>query len=81
MLTSQILADIIYLVRWEIDMTPKQREMLLSYHRDLEAADIADFDGALGWTNRERVINALIRKGYLTEHCEITDAGKRALGV
>ena len=61
-------------------MTPKQREMLISFERDGEATDICDFyeAGSLFWRNRERVIEALWRKGLLNED-GITDAGRNAL--
>ena len=62
-------------------MTPKQREMLLSFHRDGEATDLCDFDGPLGWRNRERVIDALVRKGLLDKDLHVTAAGLVALGV
>lgn len=62
-------------------MSAKQRDMLLSFYRDGEAIDICDFDGDFGWHNRERVIDALVRRGYLTEHCAVTDSGRKALGV
>lgn len=64
----------------EDDMTPKQREMLISFERDGEATDICDFydAGSLFWRNRERVIDALHRKGLLDED-GITEAGRAAL--
>lgn len=63
-------------------MTPKQREMLLSFHRDGEATDFCDFydAGTLAWRNRERVIDALHRKGLLNAD-GVTEAGRAALGV
>lgn len=61
-------------------LSPKQREMLLSFERDHEAPDIADFDGPLGWHNRERVIDALVRKGLLSND-RATEAGRKALGI
>ncbi len=63
-------------------MTPKQREMLLSFHSDGEATDLCDFYAAdtLAWRNRERVIDALRRKGYLNDD-GITESGRQALGV
>jgi hypothetical protein len=64
----------------EGDMTPKQREMLISFERDGEATDICDFynAGTLFWRNRERVIEALHRKGYLNAD-GITEVGRNAL--
>lgn len=61
-------------------MTPKQREMLLAFDQDGEATDYADFcdAGTLAWRNRERVIDALMRKGLLSPE-DITEAGRRAL--
>jgi hypothetical protein len=63
-------------------MTPKQREMLKAFEEDGEAADIYDFDagGSLGWRNRERVIDALKRKGYLSAD-GITEQGRAALNA
>lgn len=57
-------------------MTPKQHQMLLAFKNDLEASDIYDFDsaGTLAWRNRERVIEALWRRGLLDEN-GITPAG------
>ena len=62
-------------------MTTKQREMLIAFERDNEAADLDDFyrGGTLAWANRERVITALHRKGYLNAD-GITDAGRKAIG-
>ena len=62
-------------------ITKRQLEMLKSYDRDGEAADFADFDnaGTLAWRNRERVIEALIRKGLLSNEQEVTEAGREAL--
>lgn len=62
-------------------LTAKQREMLLDFKRDGEATDLCAFSGGktFDWLNRERVITALHRKGYLTED-GITDAGRTALG-
>lgn len=48
-------------------LTKKQATMLRDYCRDGEASDLGDFDGKLGWHNRERVIEALHRKGLLNE--------------
>lgn len=61
-------------------LTEKQRAMLTSFAQDGEAADLYDFDsaGTLGWRNRERVIDALHRKGLLNED-GITPAGREAL--
>ncbi len=62
-------------------MTRKQREMLLAYAEDGEAADIYEFGcSTLAWRNRERVIEALHRKGLLDED-GVTEAGRAALAV
>jgi hypothetical protein len=63
-------------------ITPRQREMLVSFERDGEATDFANFDsaGTLAWRNRERVIDALIRKGMIDDNQKLTDAGRAALG-
>jgi SOS response regulatory protein OraA/RecX len=61
-------------------MTRKQREMLEAFERDGEAMDLCDFDaaGVLDWRNRERVIDACRRRGWLDDD-GITAAGKAAL--
>lgn len=63
-------------------MTPKlsdkQLSMLRDYSRDGEATDLCDFDGPMGWHNRERVINALWRKGLLNGD-GITALGRETL--
>lgn len=56
-------------------LTPKQIEMLKSFERDFEATDICDFDGPLGWHNRERVIDSL-RRRLLLDDDGITPAGR-----
>jgi hypothetical protein len=60
-------------------LSPKAIEMLRSFYEDGEATDLCDFDGAsaLGWGNRERVIDALIRRGLLDKDAAITDAGRQ----
>lgn len=60
-------------------ITPKQLTMLRDFARDGEASDYGDFSdgGTLAWKNRERVIDALIRKGLLNEHCEVTETGRK----
>jgi hypothetical protein len=65
----------------EDDMTPKQREMLISFERDGEAADFSDFynAGTLAWRNRERVIDSCRSRGWLNDD-GITDAGRQAIG-
>lgn len=54
-----------------IMLTARQIEMLRSLERDNEATDYCAFydtgAGALAWRNRERVIEALHRRGLLTE--------------
>lgn len=63
-------------------MTPKQREMLISFERDGEATDLADFwygnASTLAWRNRESVIDALRRKGLLNDD-GITEAGRKVI--
>lgn len=59
-------------------LTKKQLEMLRAFEQDLEATDIADFNGPLGWHNRERCIDSLHRRGLLDEN-GITPAGRAAL--
>ncbi len=61
-------------------MTDKQIEMLRSYERDGEATDLCGFDGAFDFRNRERVIDALRKRGLLNDD-GITQAGRDALGV
>ena len=63
-------------------LTPRQQQMLMDYHCDGEASDIADFytGGTLDWLNRERVINALHRKGMLDAD-GVTELGRQYLGV
>lgn len=54
-------------------LSAKQLIMLRDYHRDGEASDLGDFAAtrrsgdALAWRNRERVIDALRRKGLLND--------------
>jgi hypothetical protein len=63
-------------------LSPRQREMLKSYADGNEPTDYAIFwdaaGAALGWRNRERVIEALHRKGLLDAD-GITPAGREAL--
>lgn len=61
-------------------LSPKQRDMLKDFARDGEATDLYDFDraGTLAWMNRERVIDALRRKGMIDDN-GITDEGRKAL--
>jgi hypothetical protein len=59
-------------------ISPKQYDMLRAFAIDGEATDIAGFDGPLGWHNRERVIDALRRKGLLDDN-GVTLAGRRLL--
>lgn len=55
---------------------------LKAYADDREAPDYAEYSDragpALGWRNRERVIDALARKGLIADGV-ITDAGRAAL--
>lgn len=61
-------------------LSAKQLQMLRDYNNDLEATDICDFGGPFDWHNRERVINALFRKGLLSE-AGVTEAGHRVLAT
>ena len=66
----------------EDDMTPQQLKMLISFADDGEATDYSEFhdtNETLGWQNRERVIDALRRKGFLDDD-GITKAGLIAIG-
>jgi hypothetical protein len=64
-------------------ITNAQRDALKAYAADWEAPDYAEYaeraGSALGWLNRERVITALIRKGFIDADQKITEAGRRAL--
>lgn len=64
-------------------LSKAQAEALKSYARDGEAPDYADYSDragpGLGWRNRERVIEALIRKGLLDADQCLTDAGLAVL--
>jgi hypothetical protein len=68
----------------EADMTSllsaKQIEMLKSFERDGEATDFGDFNGALAWRNRERVIDSLRRRNLLNDD-GITPAGRTWLDL
>jgi hypothetical protein len=63
-------------------LTARQMQMLKDFGRDGEATDYCDYHGragaALGWRNRERVIDALYRKGLLDAD-GITEAGRQVL--
>jgi hypothetical protein len=63
-------------------LTQKQLEMLdhISTAQDF-AVDIGDYQGALGFRNRERVADPLIKRGLVTEHAQITEAGREALAL
>ena len=67
-------------------LSPKQRDMLQSFLRDGEASDLDDFisgkrrGDAFAWVNRERVIDALRRKGML-DGDDVTELGRTALGA
>lgn len=63
-------------------LTEKQKIALRDYADGREHPDLDDFygpAGALAWRNRERVIEALQRKGLIDQHQIITDAGRAAL--
>jgi hypothetical protein len=64
-------------------LSPRQFEMLKSLDADGEPTDYADFSdrggAGLGWRNRERVIEALIRKGLIDSELQPTDAGRAVL--
>jgi hypothetical protein len=65
-------------------LTPRQFEMLRDYGRDGEATDYSEYHdaagAALGWRNRERVIDALHRKGLLDQD-GVTAIGREVLGA
>lgn len=67
----------------DASISKAQGTALAAYADGYEAPDYADFaDRAgptLGWINRERVIDALMRKGLIDEDQRITDAGRAAL--
>jgi len=63
-------------------LSKPQMEALKAFAEDGEAPDYADYAhraGALGWSNRERVITALRHKGMLDADLAITEAGRAAL--
>ncbi len=64
-------------------LTKPQWRMLQDLDRDNEPTDYADFVGAgtLAWRNRERVIEALIRKGLIDEDLKVKPAGRVLLLV
>ena len=67
-------------------LTAKQREMLIDFAKDGEATDFDAYiphtamPSNLAWRNRERVIDALHRKGYLNAD-GITPSGRKAVGL
>lgn len=63
-------------------LTPRQLTMLRDYANDGEATDYAEFDdaGTLAWCNRERVIEALWRRGLLGED-GVTEAGREVIAA
>lgn len=61
-------------------LSPKQRETLKSiYVRADDPPDLYDFvtSGTLAWHNRERVLDALKRRGLLDGDGAVTDTGVR----
>jgi hypothetical protein len=66
-------------------LSTAQRRMLRDIARDGEPTDFADFayrannSGGLGWHNRERVLDALQRKGLIDDDLALTPAGKEVL--
>lgn len=66
-------------------LTKAQRDALVAYANDMEAPDYAEYSdragAALGWRNRERVIEALIRKGLIDAEQHITETGRAALAA
>lgn len=64
-------------------MTPRQLEMLKSLDNDGEPTDYAEFadaaGSALGWRNRERVLEALMRKRLIDDDLKVTEAGRKYL--
>lgn len=61
-----------------MQISEKQRQALRDYSEGYEHPSLDDFEGALAFRNRERVIDALRRRG-LVDDCGITDAGRAAL--
>lgn len=63
-------------------LSETQLTMLRHFEQDGYATDYADFHdragAALGWLNRERVIDALRRRGLLDDD-GVTEAGRKAL--
>jgi hypothetical protein len=64
-----------------IMISPAQLRMLKDCAVDGEPTDYADFflrsgSSALGWRNRERVIEALIRKDLLDSDLKVTERGR-----
>jgi len=59
-------------------LSDKQLEMLASFEDGNEPTDIADFNGTLGWHNRERCIESLHKRGML-DGDGLTDLGRTAL--
>jgi hypothetical protein len=61
-------------------MTPTQLRMLIDC-ADGEPTDFADYckAGTLAWRNRERVLDALIRKGLLDDNLKVTEKGRQYL--
>lgn len=63
-------------------ISPAQLRMLKDC-ADGDPTDYADFadrgGSALGWRNRERVLDALIRKGLLNDDLKVTEAGQHYL--
>jgi len=64
-------------------LTKAQWRMLQDLDRDLEPTDYADFiaGGTLAWRNRERVLEALIRKGLIDDDLKVKEAGRALLRV
>lgn len=64
-------------------MTEKQIDCLRAYVEtgDHPMPDDYFAGGTLWFRNRERVIDALKRRGYLDEHCVPTLAGREALAA
>jgi len=65
-------------------LTPAQRRMLQDLADGDGPTDYADFflrsgSSALGWRNRERVIEALCKRELIDDDLKLTDAGREAL--
>lgn len=62
-------------------LSKRQHQMLVDIYANCEPTDFAEYADradALGWRNRERVLDALSRKGLLeNDDIKLTEAGMR----